>query len=675
MLHRHSETNTNHALRRRDPLGHIDVSARSLNRPGFDRKHTVFFCCVPAAATRLSVLASAFLGFSALCLAQTTGPDVRWDDQQGRAYLVSHFVVQYLRPNEAAPPIENLLQVPVSLSAVSTGYIAPSPALAIATKTIAAWSSDEPQPFHASALQTFFQALQRRLSDLGYLGVYVAPDPEQLTEDGQDLRRPGTTDLRIIVALGQVTRIRTLAQGGRVKPSERIDNPVHQRIAEKSPIQPHAETQPTRHDLIRKQELDDYVLMLSRHPGRRVDVALSAAPEIGGVTLDYLVTEVKPWLVYAQLSNTGTRDTSKLREQFGFRHYQLTGNDDVLGVDYSTANFDEAHSVSIDYDARFFDYDRLRWRVYGGWDRYTASDVGFFGEDFTGTTWNLGGEFLANIYQNGPFFLDVGPGLRFDDLRVEQSGFDTGHESLLIPYLVVRASRATDWNVLDSSLSLEYQQPAFTNVDDHELDQLGRPAVDDQWLVLRGYASHSFFLEPLFNLKGWRNAESPRNATLAHELYFSLRGQHAFDQRLIPQYEMVAGGLYTVRGYAESAAAGDDAVIGTAEYRYHLPRALPLEREPRQIGGRPFRLAPQQVFGPTDWDLILRAFLDSGYVISNSGDGIGEDGETLVGTGVGAELQFKRNLTVRVDWGVALKDAAETTAGSQQVHFVLTVLY
>jgi len=628
-------------------------------------------------AARLSVLAIVMAyGGSAWAQATTAtvGPPTPLMSPNP-VFEVSGFVVEYLRPNEAAPPVEELTRVPIALSWLPTGFTAPSSGLAAASRPLTGWSNSEPQPYHATALQAIFQALQQHLSDAGYLGVYVAPDPEQITEDGQDVRPHGQTDLRILVALGQVTRVRTLAQGDRVKASERVDNLAHKRIAEKSPVQPYVDGALKRMDLIRKNELDNYVLRLSRHPGRRVDVALSAAPEIGGVTLDYLVTEVKPWLVYAQISNTGTRDTSRLREQFGLRHYQLTGNDDVFGVDYSTANFDEAHSISIDYDARFFDYDRLRWRVYGGWDRYTASDIGLFGEDFTGETWNAGGEFLANVYQNGPFFVDLGPGVRFDHLRVEQSGAPTGEESFLIPYFTVRTTRATDWNLFDSAVTLEYQQPALTGVDGDDLDLLGRPEVDDQWLVLHGNVSQSFFLEPLLNLRGWRNAEEPRDSTLAHELYFSLRGQHAFDQRLIPQYEAVAGGLYSVRGYAESATAGDNAVIGTAEYRYHLPKALPLEREPRQIAARPFRLAPQHVFGPTDWDLILRAFLDGGYVTRNDSDSFGDDSDTLLGTGLGAELQVKRNLTLRLDWGVALKDAAETAAGSQQLHFVITVLY
>ena len=54
----------------------------------------------------------------------------------------------------------------------------------------------------------------------------------------------------------------------------------------------------------------------------------------------------------------------------------------------------------------------------------------------------------------------------------------------------------------------------------------------------------------------------------------STRGQIRFDDRLVPQFQQVAGGMFTVRGYEQSIVAGDSVVIGSAEYRFHLPRML-----------------------------------------------------------------------------------------------------
>ena len=138
---------------------------------------------------------------------------------------------------------------------------------------------------------------------------------------------------------------------------------------------------------------------------------------------------------------------------------------------------------------------------------------------------------------------------------------------------------------------------------------------------------------------------------------------------------MVMGGLYSVRGHPQSIIAGDTAVIGTAEYRYHLPKALPLEPEPRRLFGEDFRFSPQQVYSPTDWDFILRSFIDFGYTRSDATGGIPRESHTLIGTGFGLELQYKRNITFRLDWGVAL-NAISGLVGSKtnRVQFVLTLL-
>jgi len=89
------------------------------------------------------------------------------------------------------------------------------------------------------------------------------------------------------------------------------------------------------------------------------------------------------------------------------------------------------------------------------------------------------------------------------------------------------------------------------------------------------------------------------------------------NNRLIPNEEQAVGGLYTVRGYPESITAGDNAVIASLEYRFHLPRTFRVS-EPGHIGERPigwmgrdFRWAPQQSFGRADWDLIFKAFIDA----------------------------------------------------------------
>jgi hemolysin activation/secretion protein len=138
--------------------------------------------------------------------------------------------------------------------------------------------------------------------------------------------------------------------------------------------------------------------------------------------------------------------------------------------------------------------------------------------------------------------------------------------------------------------------------------------------------------------------------------------------------------LYSVRGYPESVAAGDTVVIGTAEYRLHIPRLFAVNPDPPMLFGEPFRWAPQQPYGRPDWDLIARAFIDVGQTINNRKQTFEVD-QRLVGVGAGIELQFRRNLNVRVDYGVALEDVKLFPAGTRvdegdgRLHFVGTLLF
>jgi hemolysin activation/secretion protein len=76
-------------------------------------------------------------------------------------------------------------------------------------------------------------------------------------------------------------------------------------------------------------------------------------------------------------------------------------------------------------------------------------------------------------------------------------------------------------------------------------------------------------------------------------------------------------------------------------------------------------------YGHTDWDLIFRAFVDAGHVTSET---VGRPDQTLVGTGVGAELQIKQNFSIRTDLGFALTDK-EVTDGGSRLHVVATLSY
>lgn len=609
------------------------------------------------------------------------GSPAAGDIQDGPAFRIDRFILGYAQDHPDHPPVDELLSQQVRLGQTEDGFVAARPGVAAVTMTLGSIEQLQQPVFYASAIRKISESLVGALNARGLIGVYVEPDTRDIDRtSSRDMRSEGQFALRLLIRTAFVSEARTIGSGERVPVASRINHPRHERILRLSPL--HAGDPGRPGHLLHKDLLDEFLLRLNRHPGRRVDASVAAGPDEdrGGITLDYLVSENKPWLAYAQLSNTGTDQTDEYRVRMGFVHHQLTDNDDILRVDYVTAGFDEAHAVTASYDAPLGQGDRVRWRAYGAWSDFTASEIALAEQGLRGESWLAGGELAFNIFQDGPVFVDVVGGGRFEHIFVDNRLVSVdGEDDFLLPYIGLRLDRTTDTATLAGSLMLETNFPSLAGTSENEISRLGREAVERDFFMMKWNLFGSFYLEPFLNTQAWRGADVPVHPVLVHELAFTLRGQVAFDDRVVPQFELSAGGLYSVRGYAEAITSGDNVVIGGIEYRFHLPRALPIEPDPSKtpLLGQPFRFSPQRQFGRTDWDLVLKAFLDMAHTHHNDSgrsDGVEED-ETLLGAGIGLELLLKRNVSFRADWAVALRDAVDVTNGSSQFHFVTMILY
>ncbi|NNF41978.1 MAG: ShlB/FhaC/HecB family hemolysin secretion/activation protein [Phycisphaerales bacterium] len=643
---------------------------------------------MPANAMRTAAAAAAWLLIALGSPAATASqdalpspaiPPAHADD--GPAYPVSVFNLRYLHQGHPGhPKRQTLLDVAVTLGRTSTGFVTPRPDTPTVTFRLAEVADRPLEHYHASALQTVLARVRDTLAAEGLIGLYVAPDPTQITPTGRDERPAGRTALRLIITTALVTDVRTLASGERIDAADRLDHPLHRRLAARSPFASFDEERGDRRDradLLNGDRLDAFLRRQSRHPGRRVDAALSPGADPGTVTLDYLITENDPLVLYAQISNTGTASTGRLLERFGLVHNQISSRDDILAIDYVTHSFDEVNAVTGSYEAPFLGLERLRWRVAGSWSEFTASQLGFFRDIFTGTSFTIGGELIANVHQDGNLFVDLVAGLRRDRERVDNELLGLrGEQDFDIAHVGVRFEREEKWYQLAGALTAEWNDGQDPQPDPTQLNRLGRLFPDPNFGIIRWDFGGSVYLEPLFDRVAWEDPSTPESSTLAHELVVGFRGQYAFDNRLVPQFEQVIGGFRSVRGYPESAAAGDSVIIGSVEYRYHLPRALAIEPTPAELFGKPFRVAPQNVYGRPDWDLILRAFCDVGRTFINDALPF-EAEETFIGAGIGIELLVQRNLNLRVDWGFALKDgnAADVSAGSNRASFVATLFF
>jgi len=640
------------------------------------------------------------------------------DDLPSPAFPVGEIHLGYAEAHPDQPALDPLLPIEVELVETEGGWAGPRAGEIGEMRSIGGAGSESIR-LEASGLGRILREIVAALHEKGLYGVDVRPAATDIDlEAERDLRPDGETALQIVVTVGRIKQLRTIAVGNRVKDDWKIDNEIHTQIRDGSPIQPTGVADGERTDLLDRERLEDYLYRLNRHPGRRVEAALSPASEPGGIVLDYRVAESKPWYVYSQVANTGTRRSSPWQARLGVVHNQFTGRDDTLSIEYLNAGWDDVNGLRARYQAPFFGpkrpdwmnrrkgdpawldwvprdelpwwgVDRLRWEVDFGWGKARAGRSstlqGLANDPVRSSQFQYGGRFIYETLQFGNFFVDTWAGLRLRDVDVRnsfQTGSSSGDALFVIPVGGVHAERINQVSTLNVDLAL---QGSVTSVSEANLDGLGRDSTDDKYMILDFALGYTTFLEPLLRPEAWRDPSTESSSTLAHEVALGVRGQYAFDYRLVPQASQTLGGLYSVRGYDQSVAVGDTIVIGSFEYRFHLPRALPLAREPLRIpylGG--FRAAPQQVYGRADWDFTLRAFLDVGRAIRNDRSstpaGSNEYNQTLIGAGVGAELMIKSNFRARVDWATALKGthgpiSNPTEVWDNELYVLFSILY
>ena len=513
-----------------------------------------------------------------------------------------------------------------------------------------------------SASTEIEKAIVAKVNASGISGVQCLVEPAPNAQSANGIK----------VVAAQLAGVRTIATGVRGgETGQSINSDNHATIKKQSPL--------NQGDVMDKEVLEDYLYSLSRFPGRTVSAAVSSEPSNAQVVLDYYIQEKKIFDVYASVSNTGTTETSKYQERVGLLATQLTNNDDILSIDYQNSNFSGTQSVNGYYDARIGTLKDFRWRATGQWGQYYSSDLGLAGEDFNGNNWGIQGEVIWTFLQKGNSFFDLDLGVKGWNAQTENNLLaSNGNANFITLSGFVNALATGETWALQGSLGGMY---TTSNANQQNLDDLGRLDSSSNFTTLNGSVYGSFYLDPLLD-SSWKGSKSIYKP-LVHEIFGSLRGQYAFDYRLTPLSQYTMGGLYTVRGFAQSITAGDNALVGTIEYRMHLPRmftpSTPTGSFPSAT--KPFRWAPDSGTGAApDWDLVLSGFFDGGRVYNNQAYEF-EANTAMYSAGVGLDLTVLQNLSVGLDWGWALNSISNPQAGvqvdsgSSQFWFTATIVY
>jgi len=602
---------------------------------------------------------------------------------------VNHFEFSYGLPHPDLPPLEQLNQLTVKSTRDGNVYRAPT---AGGAENLTLSGVPAGSRFDGGALRGIAQEVVHWYNSHGLYGVWVAyNDLENSPAGVVDNRTADNQTAHMVIWASQITEVRTLARGKRIKTQFSINNPKHRRIISQSPLHPGA-TKDEPGSLFRKDVLDDYLYGLSLHPGRRVEASIASAGQPGKVVLDYLVNESKPWQIFSQVNNYGTAQTGQYRARLGFQHNQLTNHDDILNVDLiSTPDF-KTYGSFVSYRIPVLRPARLLFRIYGSYGDFVASDTTSVVElRYVGKNW-LGGMELTNrltLWRDWQLLSALG--FNFNHYGIQQvinnNPLVTGSSNFLVPFIGTTLSRNYPWGSVSGGLRFDHTVGSFANLDTRTgIPALGRRGAEPDWTSARWNLNGTVYLEPLFS----RTAKA---LTLAHEFSLRLKGRVLLrGKRMIPHEQEPLGGALSIRGYPESILSADEFVAATVEYAYHVPRDLKPAEE-GTLFHHPFRWRPKQVGQNPDWDLVLRAFYDYAYRGVNPAAPLPGQPPTaekdlpyidknfsISGYGVGVALMVKQNFSLRCDYGVALTELRDDTRlageevilakGNKQVYLV-----
>ena len=368
-------------------------------------------------------------------------------------------------------------------------------------------------------------------------------------------------------------------------------------------------------------EVTKDLVTLNQLSDRHVSPALTAGRLPGTVEVDLNVKDSPPLHGSVELNNRYSSDTTPLRVNGSVSYDNLWQLGHSIGASFQIApeNPSEVKVYSGYYLAHVPGVEGLSLMLTGTKQDSNVSTLGGIGVAGRGDT--VGARAIFALPAKQDFYHSVSLGL--DDKHYEQDLQTAGTTATTpITYYPLSAAYSGTW------LAKGYETDLNGAVDLHlrgmgsseaEFD-LNRHGADGSFIYFRGDLSHT------------------RDLPEGFQIFGKLQGQ-ASDQPLLNSEQFSGGGLGSVRGYLESEALGDNALLGSVELRTpSLGNWLGKEVD----------------------DLRLYVFSDGGVLTIN--DPLPEQKEkyTLASVGAGTRVKLLNHLNGSLDVGVPLLLGVQT---------------
>ncbi len=476
-------------------------------------------------------------------------------------------------------------------------------------------------PRSLTGLRQAAQAVQALYGEAGYGGVVVYLPPQPAVD--------GVVTLNVVE--GKVARVDV--QGTQRLSAARVRAALPSLVEGATP---------------RVRHIDAELQIANENPGRSMGVLLGPGANPGEVVATVQVAEQPVQRFMLALDNSGNDRTGTYRLGLGWQHADLTGHDDLLGLQLQTSPTDTSavkvasaawrwplvrQHAALDVFAVYSDVD-------GGVQSTLAGDLRFAGRGRV-----FGARMVWYLRRWGEFDQRLTTGLERRDYLNNCSvaglpdGCGAAGESVAVhPLTLEYAAQAGGPNPAALNVALSHNLALGGRHGSAEAFEAVRPGAARRYTVLR---AGGFMTWPLPLLEG---------AQLSGR--FAL--QHSAD-RLVPGEQFGLGGAASVRGYAERELAADTGFM------------LSLELVSPRLG---------EGLLPATADLRALAFADGGQVRGLGGAECrpGQGHCTASSVGLGARLNWGP-----VQWRFAVaqaqQDAASTRAHGWRSHVALTASF
>ncbi len=452
---------------------------------------------------------------------------------------------------------------------------------------------------HWDDLQAIISAIKARYMEKGYVTTVVY-FPEQDIIDGQ-------VELKVVEGrLGTVN-----ITGNKRFSSSLIRKYFHQKEG----------------DVLNMNVVERDLLRLNRNPDLDVQALLTQGKENGTVDVILKAADEYPHHIGAGFDNMGTRLTGKYRPALSFRSSNLTGGNDQFFANslYTGRSFGQSMSYlfPIGTYGTCAGLDVTAYRMKLGRE--------FKSFDITGSSFIYDPYLLWELALSDDLEAYLRAGLEAKSIKKRLEGDTVTDDQLRIPYVGFDLLKRDPWGQTIFS-------PAFSwSVEDF----LGASARGHPTASREGTGGSFFKYDQRLD----------RLQPMPKDCFLSVRTRFQAASRSLPSSEQIQlGGAFSVRGYPEGDYLAD--MGGNVNIDYAIPIY-------------PIPVSWKLPAGGMSWRDCLRAvvFADAGAGNLKKTEPGEDKSKFLAGIGAGIWFQFKRDISLRLEWARHVGDAPVSGAG------------